>query len=264
MNRDKLKTATLKFTSDRNNYMSAFKKNIDMVIEGKAITVKELSEVADIPFSTLSSFLYGDNMDCKLSTAVKLARALEVSVDELIGAETIESVTRDSLKTCRTLPKHALYLIRYFINHQKTIYENLPSDEKVISVFCPHTVRGRLVSTNVVEPCSANKLPDQIKTSVYAGIRIPEEYEHFMPYYAPEEIILIAADREALDGERCVVTHEERIFIVTKKSYIEDGKKKWKYVALMNNKIVIPANEIDEKLGYVVGFMNPDGSWGRR
>lgn len=264
MNRDKLKSVTLKFTSNRENYMSAFKKNIDMVIEGKAITVKELSEKADIPFSTLSSFLYGDNTDCKLSTAVKLARALDVSLDELVGAETIDPIVQSSLRNCRTLPEHALYLIRYFVQHQKSIYDNMEKEEKIISVFCPNTVRGRLMTTNVIEPCSANKLPDQIKASVYAGIRIPEEYEHFMPYYAPEEIILIAADREALDGERCVVTHEERIFIVTKKSYIEDGKKKWKYVALMNNKIVIPANEIDEKLGYIVGFLNPDGSWGRR
>ena len=264
MNRDKLKTIPLKFTSCRENYMSAFKKNIDMIIEGKAITVKELAETADIPFSTLSSFLYGDNTDCKLSTAVKLARALEVSVDELIGAETVDSITQDSLRICRTLPKHALYLVRYFVRHQKGIYENLPADKKTISVFCPNTIRGRLVTTNVVEPWSVENLPDHIKASVYLGIKIPDEHEHFMPYYAPEEIILIAADRDAVDGERCVVTRQGRIFIVTKKSYIHEGKKKWKYVALMNDKIEIPANEIDDKIGYVVGFMNPDGSWGRR
>lgn len=244
--------------------MSAFKKNIDMVIEGKAITVKELSERADIPFSTLSAFLYGDNTDCRLSTAVKLARALDVSLDELVGAETVPPLARESLKMCKTLPEHALYLIRYFVSHQKNIYENLDPVTKHISVFCPNTIRGRLVTTNVTETISVEKLPDHIKASVYTGIKLPEEYEHFMPYYAPEEIILISADREALDGERCVVTYEGRIFIVVKKSFIEEGKKKWKYVALMNSKIVIPANEIDDKLGYVVGFMNPDGSWGRR
>jgi hypothetical protein len=35
-------------------------------------------------------------------------------------------------------------------------------------------------------------------------------------------------------------------------------------VALLNNKIVMPAKSVDEKLGYVVGFLNPDGSWGIR
>ena len=264
LNRDKLKNIPLKFTSNRENYMDSFRKNIDLYIEEKAITVKEISELADIPFSTLSSFLYGDSTDCKLSTAVKLARALGVSVDELIGAETIGPITKESLRICRTLPEHAMYLIRYFIRHQKNIYVKRDSNHKEISVLFPQTIRGRLLTTTVTKTYSVEKLPEHIQTSVYLGIRIPDDSEFYMPYFAPGEIILVAADRDAVNGERCVVTHNGRIFIVEKRSYIDGGIKKWKYVALMNDKIEIKATDIDDKVGYIIGFMNPDGSWGRR
>ena len=47
------------------------------------ITIKDISEESSIPFSTLNTFLYGNSKDIKLSTAVKLAKALNVSIDEL-------------------------------------------------------------------------------------------------------------------------------------------------------------------------------------
>ena len=73
MNKEKLKKLSLQLTADRNNYMTAFKHNIDMYIAEKDITMRELSEVADIPYSTLNTFIYGNAKDCNLSTAVKLA-----------------------------------------------------------------------------------------------------------------------------------------------------------------------------------------------
>ena len=89
MDKEKLKNISKNLSADSNDFMSAFRKNMFMYIDEKDITIKDISEESDVPFSTLNTFLYGNSKDIKLSTAVKLAKALNVSIDELIGAETI-------------------------------------------------------------------------------------------------------------------------------------------------------------------------------
>ena len=83
-----------------------------------------------------------------------------------------------------------------------------------------------------------------------------------MPIYSPYDILLIAADREAHNGERCVIERNNNLFIVEKKIYIKDGVKRSEYVSLMNSRFTVPDSEIDDKLGYIVGFLNNDSSWG--
>ncbi len=262
MHQEKLKLISSKLTSDQNNYMNAFRQNLFLYVNEKDITIKEISEEADIPFSTLNSILYGNPKDIKLSTVVKLAKTLDVSIDELVGAETINPITRESMSICRNLPEHALYLVRYFIRHQKKIYESKDNRIKRISVLKPECNRGNLLTTNVIVPMEVDSLPDSLKSKIYLGVKVP--CEHYMPYYAPGDIILVAADREGLNGERCVVTHNGKIYLVEKRSYIKDGKKHYKYVALLNDDFVVSENDIDDKVGYIVGFLNPDGSWGTR
>lgn len=117
MEKEKLNKLSLNLSSDDKNYMSAFRKNLFMYVEEKDITIKEISEEAGIPFSTLNSFLYGKTNDVKLSTAVKLAKALKISIDELVGAETISDISRESIAICRNLPDNALYLVRWYIRY---------------------------------------------------------------------------------------------------------------------------------------------------
>ena len=113
LTKEKLKEISTHLSADRTDYISAFRKNLFMYIEDKDITIKDISEASGVPFSTLNTFLYGDSKDAKLSTAVKLAHALGVSIDELVGAYTINSITRESLSICRNLPDNELYLIRW-------------------------------------------------------------------------------------------------------------------------------------------------------
>ena len=75
---------------------------------------------------------------------------------------------------------------------------------------------------------------------------------------------MIAADRDAQNGERCIIERNNKLFIVEKKIYVQDGIKKSDYVSLMNSNFIVPSTEIDDKLGYIVGFLNEDGTWGVR
>lgn len=73
--------------------------------------------------------------------------------------------------------------------------------------------------------------------------------------YDAGEIILIASDRETQRGEHCVVTSNGGIYIVVK------SRKTYKP---LTSQYEIPDSKIDDKIGYVVGFLNKDLTWGIR
>ena len=248
--------------SNPQNYIESFRHNIFTFLEASDLTLRELSEKADMPFETLKSFLYGDAKDCKLSTAVKIARAFNVSIDEIVGANTITAMSRESLSMCRNLPDYVVYLIRSFIRHQYKIHSQFDEKSINIPVLLPECANGYLLTTNLTSTVCIDHLTNNLKAKISLGIQIP--CEHYEPYYMPNEIVLLAADRDGQNGERCVVSYKGNYFFAIKRSYIENGEKKWKYVSMMDGKTELLKNEIDDKIGYVVGYLNPDSSWGIR
>lgn len=251
------------FVSQKPHLIDGLRKNIEAYMDKKDLSIRELSELADIPFESFKGILYNTKReDCNLSTLYKLSRATGMTIDELVGADTMNDDMRECLSICRELPHNSLRLVRHFIKHQKKLIEKHTSENTILSIMVPPLESGRMQYTNIMESLVINHLSEAVKDVTYMGIKIP--CENYMPYYAEGEILLIASDREAVNGERCVVVNNGRLFIVTKRSFIENGQKKWKYVSLLNDKIVMPVKSVDEKLGYIIGFLNPDGSWGIR
>lgn len=262
MEKEKIKKLALKFTADQNNYMSAFRNNLYMLIAEKDITLREVSELAGIPYATLNTFLYGSATDCKLSTAVRLAKVFGVSVDEIIGAETVEKETRESIALSRCLPDYVRYANRAYVKHMYNMYANLPKSSKYIPVMLPKCANGYLPTTNIVKTICIDHLTDNLKSKVCLGLQIP--CEHYEPYYFPNEILLLSTDRSGMNNEECVVAYKGNYFICTKKIEYINGVKKHKYISLVDGHTEVLPTEIDDKIGYVVGFLNPDLSWGIR
>lgn len=252
MQKEKEENLSHNFTADRNSYMDCFRKNVCIQMQQRDMTLKELSELSGIAYSTISTFLYGNATDCKLSTVVALARAFHVSIDELVDAGTINPITRESLSICRELPEHSLYLIRWLIRHQRSMMTEFSKHgEKVISVMLPQCVNGHLHSTNIMEPLNIDDMPDSIKAKTFIGLKI--SCDHYMPHYSPYDILLLACDREAYNGERCVILYYDSIFVVTKKESIVDGKKQITYVGIRNDHFTIKEEDVDEIVGYICG-----------
>lgn len=258
----KPKNLERKLVKNPTNPTIALRQNVDILMDIYGYTISETAIKANIPLESFKAFFYGKSDACRLSTAVNLARVFNVSVDEIIGAETISSSMEEYINMYKTLPDYSKYLVRYFIKHQNSIYQQREIGKKVISVLKPQCVDSYLQTTNVAEPLSIEHLNDNIKSKVSLGLKIP--CEHYMPIYSPYDILLIAADREAHNGERCVIERNNNLFIVEKKIYLKDGEKRSEYVSLMNSKFTVPDTEIDDKLGYIVGFLNEDGTWGIR
>ena len=234
MENKKRKIEVENLVSNPTNYVDSFRKNIFLLMDVKDLSLRELSEKADMPYETLKSFLYGDAKDCKLSTAVKISRAFDISIDELVGAETMHPLSRQSLTMCRKMPDYVVYLIRSFIRHQYNIYCHLDEKSVNIPVYLPECQNGYLMTTNVTETVCIDHLTNGLKSKICIGLKIP--CEHYEPYYMPGEIVLLAADRDGQHNERCVVSYRGNFFLVRKIFYIENGQKKFKYVSLIEEK----------------------------
>lgn len=259
----KPKNLEKKLVKNPTNPTSALRQNVDTLMDIYGYTISETAEKANIPLERFKAFFYGKSDECRLSTAVKLAKLFNLSVDEISGAETVSNDMEEYINMYKSLPDYSKYLVKYFIKHQNNIYQNREIvGQKIISVLKPQCVDSYLQTTNVTEELCIDHLNESIKSKVSLGLKIP--CEHYMPIYGPYDILLIAADREAHNGERCVIERNNHLFIVEKKIYLKDGEKRSDYVSLMNSKFTVPDTEIDYKLGYIVGHLNEDGTWGVR
>lgn len=244
--KEKLKKISGNLLSDRNDYMNAFRENLFMYVGDSDITIKDISEKADIPFSTLNSLLYGKTNDPKLSTVVKLAHALEVSVDELIGAETIKGKTQESLSICRNLPKNDIYLIRWFIRYLESLNAEVAPNNRTVSVMVlTLTDNGDVRLTSDYMKVDISELNKGFSTKIFFGVVLSCDY--YMPYYTPYDILFIANDRKPKIKEHCLIRAGKYVYLATRR--IENGLPC--YYSIRDGKYRANENDIDELIGYV-------------
>lgn len=259
--REKLYGLALNLSSCQNDeFMENLRKNLDMYLQEKSVTYANLSEQAGISFSTLNSLMNGNGKDCNLSTVIKLSKALGITMDELVGANTMDADTRDYVAKLRIMPPHFQNLAKSYIRHVYKLFIKTNAPEPRL-VLLPEFSGEHLQTTNVTKTIDISHLERSIIPKVGHCLRIP--CDHYEPYFLRDEIVLLGADRDAMNNELCVISNDGQYYIVRKKMFIEDGVKKWKYMSLFTDKEFLK-DEIEEKLGYIVGFLNPDNSWGER
>lgn len=228
------------------NYVDNIRNNLNSY--NGDLTLPEIAESARIPFSTLKNILYGNSSDCKLSTAVGFAKFLGITIDELIGSDTLTPDAKESLSIYRELPERSKYLARWFVKHQKALYSNNDST-KSIGVMIPKDSNGYLHPTNEFKTLDIDKFSDYVKAKAFMGIKINADY--YMPYYSPYDTLLIANDRKPLPNEHCVILYYGKIKIVTRLVRKENDQKIVEYIPIQNRKNRISEHEIDELIGYV-------------
>lgn len=99
MKKENLYNLSEYFTKENDSFAENLRYNLDICLKHSDITIHGLAESAGISFDTLKNLLYQNSKDCKLSTAALLAKAIGVTVDELIGLDTISEEDMDCI-TC--------------------------------------------------------------------------------------------------------------------------------------------------------------------
>lgn len=256
MDEKRLKVLSRQLIVDPDNYMHSFRTNVDMYVAQKDITIREISDEANISLNTLNSILYGNVKDCKLSTVIALARAFHVSLDELIGCGTISPVVQECLQIVRELPDNSVYLIQWFIKHQEKLLQGYP-DRRMISVMHPECQgNGNLKPANEFTPLNINDIDSSIRSKVFIGFQLT--CDHYMPKYSPYDILLIANDRKPKFRENCIILVEGYIYIAQRREEEENGKKIAKYYSIRDGKLRLYEDEIDELVGYIAAVHTSD------
>lgn len=245
MQKELLAEIAQKLVTQKGNetYMDCLRKNLDIYMENK-ITLRKIAEEAGIPEDTLNTIKHGKTKDCKASTLLAIASALQVTVDELTG-----NIDGNLLKTFRTyeqLPERSKRLIDWHICDQKYKMEKHETQKfvSVMNAVCGGD--GNLKRTHDYETYELSNMPNDISCKVFFGIKIP--CTHYMPHFMQGDILLIANDRNALKDEITVVVIENSIFL-TRRKIEKNGEVN--YYGLRDNIFKSTSNSTVRVLGYV-------------
>lgn len=246
-----LRKLSANLTAEPDDYMHSFRKNLDVYIDRKEITLAELAELADIPLNTLKSLVYGDSKDCHISTAVKLARVLHISVDELIGAGTITPQTCESLQLTRMMPESFTHFVRWAIHYHYNMLTTHKVSIKSVELMLPEVNEsGGIRMTNDFDVIDISYVSDELRPKIFMGIRIP--CDNYQPHYFEGDVIFVANDREARENENVVVSVGETMWILKRKVEKIDDKDVVNYYSIRDGRLFAHEDEIDFVIGYVV------------
>lgn len=252
MGKEKLREISKKLIVNRVDYMSALRHNIFAYVDDKDITLKDIADSAKISYSTLNSLLYGGSNDVKLSTTIGLARALGLSLDELVGAETINSKTSDSLRICRTLPENDVFLVRWFIRYLKSLCKMDEIGKQYISVAQIECENGNLKLTSDYVRVDVSGIDKNIRSKAFFGMTMP--CENYMPVYSPYDILLIANDRLPHINENALIRIDKYLYLARRE--VKGGIAK--FFSIRDGKFRIDEKDVSEVIGYVTAtILNP-------
>lgn len=232
---------------DATSHTNFLRDNVRKYMDENDLTVHEFSEKADIPYSTLQNILYKD-AGCRLETAISIAKAMGIGVDELANTKSMSDLAFESVQIVRKLPNHIQLLIHRYIRWQKTMHETFKHNPgKVIDVMNMDYENEHLITTNDFEKVDISEFPIDIKAKVFRGMRIP--CDEYLEFYQENDILLLCDDRKPRHRERCVILYYNRVYIVQKDCV--NGVSGFK--GIRGTIAFIPENEITYYFGYVCG-----------
>lgn len=251
MKDENLRKLSKNLVTNNTDFMRSFRHNLLMYVGEKDISIHDIAEEADISFETLKSLIYGDSKDCKLSTAVALAKALGVSVDELVGADTIEPVVKESISITRNLPDNYVHFVRWAIRYYERMLEEKKVSSKAVNVMLPVcSNEGNIVLTNNFEVRDISKIKEFVRPKVFMGIKLPSDA--YMPIYAEEDILLIANDRLPMPNENSVIIYGGFMWLAKRRLDVcENGEKRACFYSIRDGKFRVAESDIEELIGYV-------------
>jgi len=251
MENESLRRISKKMVVNPENYMESLRKNILLFTAEGDMTLHELSESADISYETLKSLVYGDSKDCKLSTVVALARALGISVDELVGSMTIEPVVAESMQITRNLPDTYVRFVRWAIRYYERMLETKQVSYKAVSIMIAElTNEGNVLLTNNFEIHDISGVPEIVRPKIFMGIRLPGD--GYMPHFGEGDILLIANDRKPMPNETAVIIYGGYMWLAKRKP-IGDTPGKFGFYSIRDGKFRVLEKDVEEIIGYVAG-----------
>lgn len=185
------------------------------LLSERKISITEFAEMCDLPLETVRNVYYGKTNDPKLSTAVKMASALQLSVNCLLGQCSNTPQERNLLLHYRNCGAHGKSIIELIAKYEAGAvkHEREMKDKHLIPCIVPH---GEIRHGIIYDQCETIEIETTIKDA-YIGIKMINN--DLVPVYCKDDIILFE-DRFPHNGEYAGFFKDGRAYI---RKYIEEN-----------------------------------------
>lgn len=187
------------------------------VLNERGISVNEFAEMCDLPVDTVKGIYYGKSVDPKLSTAAKMAEALQLSINCLMGKCQHTPAERALLRNYRSCGKHGKNVIEIIARYEASAVkvERDTKGKHKIPCIVPH---GDISKGIVMETCETIETETSVEG---ADIAIQITTNALAPFYCKDDILLLE-NRFPANGEKAVFYTTEKAYI---RKFIEEGGK---------------------------------------
>lgn len=192
-------------------------KRLKTLLSGKQLSIDEFAEMCDLPVETVKNVYYGRTADPKISTVMKMAKALNISVNCLMGQCPHTTEEKILLQNFRSCGKHGRSLIALTAKYEAlSVKEERESITRhKIPCMIPH---GEILKGIDYSECQLIEIETK-KPEAYVSIQMTSN--ELVPLYCKDDIILVE-NRFPKHKEYGVFYIGGKIFI---RRYLEEEKQ---------------------------------------
>lgn len=187
------------------------------ILAVRGISKDELAEMCDLPVETIRNIYYGKTPDPKASTVMKISKALNITVNCLMGECSHSSEERALLQYFRSCGHHGRSVVLLSAKFEAlTAKEEREAKEKhTVPCLIPH---GDIHQGIVYDSCEVVDIYTS-KEEAYVAIKMSNN--DLVPAYCKGDILLIA-NRFPANNEYGVFYKNGKAYI---RQYIEEEKQ---------------------------------------
>ncbi len=180
---------------------------LNEILKDKGMTWQKLAEKADVPLETMRNIYYGKVRDPKVSTMMAISRALNLSVNYLMG-ESIYTEEEQALirhyKKCGNHGKNIMMLIAEY-EANLAIHERNQKDKHRIPCIVPIGEVGDGLKYSTCETIEVYTTEER----AFIAVLTPNNY--WAPSYCKGDMILLEK-RFPKNGEDALFTIEDKVY----------------------------------------------------
>lgn len=215
------------------------------ILGERGISISEFAEMCDLPVETVKNVYYGKTADPKLSTALQMAGALNMSVNCLIGKCPHTLQERQIIQNYRACGKHGKSLIELVARYEAraTKSDREAKDKHLIPCLVPH---GDIRAGIIYENCEVTEIETSAKEAYVSIMMVNND---LAPTYCKDDVILFE-DRFPKHGEYAAFFKDSRVYI---RKFIEEaGQYRLKCLHRMGEDIVLKRMDQIDYIGTCV------------
>lgn len=217
-------------------------------MHARNLSIQEFAEMCDLPVDTIKNIYYGKSIDTKLSTAAKIADALQLSVDCLMCKCPHTAAERAIIHNYRSCGKHGKSIIELIARYEASAMkgERERTAKHKIPCILP---RGEMHKGIVYDLCETVEIEASIPE---AYIAIQMMNNDFAPLYCKDDVLLLE-NRFPSNGENASFLISDRIYI---RKYIEEGKLyRLKCLHKHDEDIILKRMDEIDYIGTIIGVI---------